>query len=76
MVLGCNSTKKQNGVIGISTASFCYLTDETGLFFSFAIRFFVLYFFRDDFFSFGLALTMVYLWCPLAKGILIRPTLP
>ena len=41
---GMNKTKEQNGFIGISTASFCYLTNETRLFFNSALHFFVRFF--------------------------------
>ena len=37
---GLKKRKKQNGFIGISPASFCYLTNETRLFFNSAFRLF------------------------------------
>ena len=55
---GMKKSKKQNGVIGSSATSFCYLTNETRLFFRSAFRLFLfvpsIYFF-DNLFSFGLA---------------------
>ena len=52
MVLLFKKTKKQNGVIGISIDSFCYLTNEAWLFCTYS------FFFCDIFSSFGLALSI------------------